>query len=69
MRIAMNGADEMRIAAIQGLIAQVQSGIIGLSNTNSIQTNAKVIASKALELWERSELFELQRAYEDVETS
>jgi hypothetical protein len=65
----MNGADKMTIAAIEGLIGQVQDKINHLSDVNAIQVNAKAIASSSLAYWERNELFELQKVYEEVETS
>lgn len=64
-----NGIDIAKIVEIEGLMSEIQARLAGLSNTNPIQLNLKVIASETLGHWERNELFELRQAFEEVVTS
>ena len=64
-----NGVDRMKVAGIQGLISEVHAILIGLSNVNPVQLEAKIDASAALAKWEKNELFALQQSYQEVETS
>ena len=64
-----NGVDSMKVAAIEGLIAEIQFAINALLNTNPIQLEAKKAASEVLYHWEHKELAGLKAAYQEVETS
>ena len=65
----MNGEDRMKIAAIQGLISEVHRKLKKLSNTNPEQLEARLDASAVLHSWEEGELYVLQQAFQEVETS
>ncbi len=64
-----NGVDSMKVAAIEGLVAEIQFAINALLNTNPIQLEAKKEASEVLYHWEHKELTALKAAYQEVETS